>query len=290
MSENSKVCSICNFEILEGQHEITCSYCNMPYHAMCWRLNKGCKTKGCQNEGKPEDNLTQPIQDIDSETVKTNSAIKTCPACGSPIPITAIVCRVCRAAIDNTSQTRERQAVHTHSSQYTQYIQENKAQEPVEDNMQANDNNYNYYNNNPQSSLGYKQADYNFPVTYAGFWRRFWALFIDGLVLGGVGFIFGLLIGSNKSFIYKLIFSIISWLYFAVMESSQARATFGKMALGIMVTDLHGNGISFGRATGRYFGKFLSSLIILIGYIMAGFTEKKQALHDMIANTLVVRK
>jgi len=83
---------------------------------------------------------------------------------------------------------------------------------------------------------------------------------------------------------------IINWLYWAVMESSSKQATLGKMALGIIVTDYEGKGISFGRATGRQFARIISALILLIGYIMAGFTEKKQALHDMIAECLVVVK
>jgi uncharacterized RDD family membrane protein YckC len=55
------------------------------------------------------------------------------------------------------------------------------------------------------------------------------------------------------------------------------------------VTDLAGNRISFARATGRHFAKYISLLILLVGYIMAGFTQNKQALHDMIAGTLVRR-
>jgi len=62
------------------------------------------------------------------------------------------------------------------------------------------------------------------------------------------------------------------------------------MALSIKVTDLTGQRISFGRATGRYFGKFVSILILSIGYLMAGWTPKKQALHDRMFDTLVVRK
>jgi uncharacterized RDD family membrane protein YckC len=61
------------------------------------------------------------------------------------------------------------------------------------------------------------------------------------------------------------------------------------MALSMKVTDLQGNRISFARATGRHFAKYISAMILLIGYIMAGFTERKQALHDMIAGTLVRR-
>ncbi len=74
------------------------------------------------------------------------------------------------------------------------------------------------------------------------------------------------------------------------MESSSQQATLGKIALGIMVTDLSGNRISFARASGRHFTKILSGIILYIGFIMAGFTEKKQALHDIIADCLVVKK
>jgi uncharacterized RDD family membrane protein YckC len=75
------------------------------------------------------------------------------------------------------------------------------------------------------------------------------------------------------------------------MESSVHQGTLGKMALGLTVTDMQGRRVSFGRATGRYFAKMITGMIPLaIGYIMAGFTEKKQALHDMIASCLVLRK
>ena len=94
------------------------------------------------------------------------------------------------------------------------------------------------------------------------------------LVRGIVGFVFSA--GAN-------------WIYEAVMESSSKQATLGKMALGLKVTDLEGRRISFARATGRHFAKLLSGMILLVGYIMAGFTERKQALHDMIAGTLVQR-
>jgi uncharacterized RDD family membrane protein YckC len=74
------------------------------------------------------------------------------------------------------------------------------------------------------------------------------------------------------------------------MESSKFGGTLGKMAVGIRVTDLNGNRISFARATGRYFGRIVTNLTLLIGYIMAGFTEKKQALHDVLASCLVIKK
>ncbi len=83
---------------------------------------------------------------------------------------------------------------------------------------------------------------------------------------------------------------VLNWLYYTLLESSSRQATLGKMALGIVVTDLEGNRISFARANGRYWGKLVSAIILLIGFIMAGFTRKKQALHDIMAGTLVVKK
>ena len=80
------------------------------------------------------------------------------------------------------------------------------------------------------------------------------------------------------------------WLYFALMESSSKQATLGKMMIGVIVTDTDGNRISFGRASGRFFGKIVSWITLLIGYRMAAFTKRKQALHDIMAGCLVIRK
>jgi uncharacterized RDD family membrane protein YckC len=99
-------------------------------------------------------------------------------------------------------------------------------------------------------------------------------------IAGIIGLVFGLI----------LVIVIMGWLYFAFMESSKNQGTLGKLALGLKVSDLEGNRISFGRATGRFFGKILSGMILYIGYILAGLTEKKQALHDMLAGCLVVKK
>jgi uncharacterized RDD family membrane protein YckC len=84
---------------------------------------------------------------------------------------------------------------------------------------------------------------------------------------------------------------VLGWLYYAGMESSEHQGTLGKMALGLVVTDINGQRLSFGRASGRFFARIITSFVPLgIGFIMAGFTEKKQALHDMIASCLVLRK
>ena len=122
-------------------------------------------------------------------------------------------------------------------------------------------------------------------MAYAGFWRRFLAALIDGILLGIVG---GILTSQMDQTASGSISTIIGWLYYAGMESSSRQATLGKSLLGMTVTDLRGQRISFLRATGRYFAKFLSALILMIGYIMAAFTERKQALHDKLADTLVL--
>jgi uncharacterized RDD family membrane protein YckC len=84
---------------------------------------------------------------------------------------------------------------------------------------------------------------------------------------------------------------LITWLYHAYMESSSWQATVGKRAVNLYVTDLNGQPISFMNATGRHFAKIITGLIpLFLGYIMAAFTERKQALHDMIAGTLVLRR
>ncbi len=144
-------------------------------------------------------------------------------------------------------------------------------------------------------------------MEYAGFWRRVAAYLIDVIIIsvvgGFIGGLFGGVMGAGISAsggsvedsmqtlnsVGGLIGLVIGIGYFAGLESSSWQATVGKKALGIVVTDLNGNRISFGRALGRYFGKILSSLILMIGYIMVAFTEKKQGLHDMLASTLVVK-
>jgi uncharacterized RDD family membrane protein YckC len=148
------------------------------------------------------------------------------------------------------------------------------------------------------------------PVQYAGFWMRFAALLIDRFVLAipgvaiAAGFIVQLVMRYQNVEDFELgdiwtivrtvatlagLIFLLQWLYFALMESSTKQATLGKILLGIKVTDMNGQRISFARASGRFFGKILSGLILSIGFMMAGFTEKKQALHDMLAGTLVVR-
>jgi uncharacterized RDD family membrane protein YckC len=152
----------------------------------------------------------------------------------------------------------------------------------------------------PVGMLSYQSPPlvvYGSPVHYAGFWRRVGARLLDSLILLPVGLLVSFLLGTSpfndhappeREGLDTLISVITQWLYFALQESSTAQATLGKRALGIVVTDLYGNRISFGRATGRHFAEFLSAIILCIGYLMAGFTKRKQALHDMIASCLVI--
>ncbi len=146
-------------------------------------------------------------------------------------------------------------------------------------------------------------------LAYAGFWRRFLAFGLDMIIIffvcTGAGAILAYLLGVKVEIpgnlptgmrqaaadsLGYLAGMVLSWLYWAVLESSEWQATLGKMALGLKVTDIEGEPISFGRATGRYFGKIISAVIFCIGFLMAGWTEKKQALHDFMAGTLVVKK
>ena len=121
----------------------------------------------------------------------------------------------------------------------------------------------------------------------AGFWLRLAAYVID-TILFLIGFF--VLVGILGPL--GLVLAIVGvWLYYAGLESSDAQATLGKRAMGIIVTDLLGERLTFGRATGRFAARIVTGLIpFAIGYIMAGFTKHKQALHDMIASTLVIVK
>ena len=153
---------------------------------------------------------------------------------------------------------------------------------------------------------------------YGGFWIRFAAYLIDSVILG-IPYVFavvmviflmgGFAVIMNRDpsetpqeffallapFLAAVIvtsigFFVLHWLYYAVMESSARQATFGKSLMSLRVANSEGRRLSFGHATGRFFAKLISGMIPFgIGYIMAGFTAKKQALHDFIAGTLVLR-
>jgi len=152
-------------------------------------------------------------------------------------------------------------------------------------------------------------------IAYAGFWRRLLAWLIDYTVLSGVYFsIFAAVrilspdtFGSGPVVVkgaidesalvatilalsnIAAVCSAIGWAYYVLLESSPARGTLGKLALGLYVADVHGDPVSFWRALARNALKFFSNLLLGLGWLMAAFTPRKQALHDMLAGTLVLR-
>jgi uncharacterized RDD family membrane protein YckC len=138
------------------------------------------------------------------------------------------------------------------------------------------------------------------PLPYAGFGRRVGAFLVDMILVYAVLFVAGAVWITQRSMggpaqnallllLYPAVFAL-GWLYWAGMESSSMQGTLGKRAFGVVVTDLAGRRVSFGRATGRYFGKMLSGMTFYMGFLMAAFTMKRQALHDMLAGTLVLRQ
>lgn len=169
------------------------------------------------------------------------------------------------------------------------------------------------------------QIDKNEQPQYAGFWIRFGAWVIDSIIVGIPllvlsNIIFALFVNSmeipeelliDPARIETLsdaeILSIIgpmmvaffgtmavcllfSLFYYSLLHSSKWQATIGKKLLGLKVTDKNGNRLSFWRSLGRYIVSSLLSGILLIGFILAAFTEKKQALHDLIVGSFVVKK
>lgn len=128
---------------------------------------------------------------------------------------------------------------------------------------------------------------------YGGFWIRVLATIIDGIILYAAATAcilpFYMLDVASLYFITYILYPLY-FLYNPVMESSTYQATFGKRAVGLIVTDGAFEKISFTKAFGRNLAKLISALVLYIGYIMVAFTEKKQGLHDMMVNTLVIKK
>ena len=134
-------------------------------------------------------------------------------------------------------------------------------------------------------------------IAYGGFWIRLVAYIIDAILLslamGAVGAVAGINFFNpdieNYSASANIVYVVVAWLYFALLESSERGATVGKMAMGLRVVSDQGQRLSFLNATGRYFAKIISAIILCIGFIMIAFTDRKRGLHDMIASTLVIK-
>lgn len=131
---------------------------------------------------------------------------------------------------------------------------------------------------------------------YGGFWKRLGAAILDSIVLsfilmlwGGLIAVLGLMLPDYiAAFLQEACSFIIVLLYFPLWESSSSQGSIGKQILGMKVVGEDGERLSFWRALGRFAAKGLSYIILWIGFFMIAFTEKKQGLHDFIANTYVV--
>jgi uncharacterized RDD family membrane protein YckC len=142
---------------------------------------------------------------------------------------------------------------------------------------------------------------------FAGFWLRAVAYLIDTIF---ISLVFGLIASFYPSTFIKfpdtgstsltslpqltpVAFAITitaTWFYYTMFEASVWQATPGKRVMRLYVADLNGQRLTFARAAARNFAKMISSLTFLVGYLVAGFTEKKQALHDILASCLVLRR
>lgn len=216
-----------------------------------------------------------------------------CASCGFKNTGQALFCQECGAALQTTGQepvlptTRREPDLQTIS-------QEPVLQTPTREAVPQTTS---------RESVLRKTTIIESMVQYAGFWRRFGAALIDGILVNvaslpiyfisswiwPVAEIEGWYVQIG-SWIGAIFTTILTWIYYTVMESSSKQATLGKIALGIIVTDRQRRRISFRRATARFFSKILSTIILFIGFIMIPFTKRKQGLHDKIAGTLVLPK
>jgi uncharacterized RDD family membrane protein YckC len=141
-------------------------------------------------------------------------------------------------------------------------------------------------------------------IVPASFGQRLGAVIIDGILLGVAGFFIGMAfddisgtysidvfsVGRAKGYhpLTIMLKTIMGWLYHSLLESGNGQATLGKKGLGIRVTNMNGGRLSFGQATGRYFGKWISAVLLFFGYFMMLWDKKSQTLHDKMAGALVV--
>lgn len=197
-----------------------------------------------------------------------------CGQCGEKSDNTAKFCGKCGTSLQSNNVNLEKENVEQEERSYRTIEPEEKPQ---------------------QTRRSTSKPTYR----YAGFWLRAGAMGIDIGIVFAFSFTVGFLFYPIQAAMYEpliadvfqnLIIIVAVFLYFSLLESSKWQATVGKKAVGLKVTDLHGRRISFGRATGRYFSKIISGLIFYIGYIMASFTDKKQGLHDIITNCLVLKE
>ena len=255
-----------------------------------------CASCGFKNAGQAlfcqECGAALQTTDQEKETLESIQDLY-CASCGFKNTGQALFCQECGAALQTTGQepvlptTRREPDLQTIS-------QEPVLQTPTREAVPQTTS---------RESVLRKTTIIESMVQYAGFWRRFGAALIDGILVNvaslpiyfisswiwPVAEIEGWYVQIG-SWIGAIFTTILTWIYYTVMENSSKQATLGKMALGIIVTDRQRRRISFRRATARFFSKILSTIILFIGFIMIPFTKRKQGLHDKIAGTLVLPK
>ncbi len=261
-----KNCPYCQFPIKRESEVKWCPVCKMPHHIDCWKENKGCTTFACPGGVKADS-----FNDLGMETISDSSDQEKWTLYRKGIQLGPF----------SRDQLNDRYVVkpedwlwsfrHKKWIEGTQFI---RSTNPVNSSSMDIP-----FSDNAHLSLG---------MQHAGFWLRFAAIIIDSIILVVCFVIFELIVsGSSDSILF---FIFIQWMYYSLFETSTLQATPGKLAVGIQVSDLYGEKIDFGKASGRFFGKLLSGLILGIGYFMAGFTKEKQALHDILAGCYVIKK
>jgi uncharacterized RDD family membrane protein YckC/predicted RNA-binding Zn-ribbon protein involved in translation (DUF1610 family) len=274
-----------------------CPSCNKALQCADQNIGSKAKCPGCgETVTVPRQlQLSEPQERQSFGDVKKQPETKACPFCGEDIRVNAIKCRFCHA--DLTIQS-------PHSGSIANSPKTTKLCDACGENIGLNETTCPYCgektNNAPIGSRPNGSSD------YANFGERVIASIIDGLVMvipvfGGS---FILLAGLSSELgepsdeditliielVFNVVFNVLGWVYFATMESSTKQGTFGKIAMGLIVTDRDGRRLTFGRASGRWFAKLLSNMTFFIGYLMPLFTERKQTLHDLVAGCLVTKR
>ncbi len=239
---------------------------------------------------------------------------KYCPYCAETIKAGTIRCKHCQSYLDEERNVIKESMTRKTTEELIDIWTDNDREEWTDDAFEAigmvlMERNMTLPEQKQVRSFGYN-------ISYAGFGKRALAHLIDSTILmaisllisqvfpapsqfngllGAIGFYELLILFITPGAIFYLTSLsfwgiIITWLYYALMESSSAQATLGKMVMQIKVTDNRNKRIGFGRATGRFFGMYLSSFILFIGFFMVLFTQRKQGLHDLMADCLVVNK